>query len=203
MNREDRPIPKMAEVSLPRWRSGSRPIRQSLERSGNFDRADQNNPIGSESKDTDPGAKRRCPKVGLLRVRCKTTLARLRTRPGGASPLRCEAPSEFAELRCTRWWQTSLTCRATRSQADSLPSIARLNNARSRLRPSARNRPQFIRTSYGLNAPFCPTLRPLFHAISELTMGISLSATPILPVVDLPKLIHKIIMLPPGTRSLG
>ena len=34
-------------------------------------------------------------------------------------------------------------------------------------------------------------------------MGISLSATPILPVVDLPKLIHKIIMLPPGTRSLG
>jgi len=40
-------------------------------------------------------------------------------------------------------------------------------------------------------------------AISERTMGISLSATPILPVVDLPKLIHKIIMLPPGTRSLG
>ena len=34
-------------------------------------------------------------------------------------------------------------------------------------------------------------------------MGISLSATPILPVVDLPKLIHKIIMLLPGTRSLG
>jgi len=34
-------------------------------------------------------------------------------------------------------------------------------------------------------------------------MGISLSATPILPVVDLPKLIHKIIMLPPGTESLG
>ena len=34
-------------------------------------------------------------------------------------------------------------------------------------------------------------------------MGISLSATPILLVVDLPKLIHKIIMLPPGTRSLG
>src|ERR1700751_875028 len=62
MNREDRPIPKMAEVSLPRWRSGSRPIRQSLERSGNFDRADQNNPIGSESKDTDPGVERRCSK---------------------------------------------------------------------------------------------------------------------------------------------
>jgi len=40
-------------------------------------------------------------------------------------------------------------------------------------------------------------------AISERTIGISLSATPILPVVDLPKLIHKIIMLPPGTRSLG
>jgi hypothetical protein len=34
-------------------------------------------------------------------------------------------------------------------------------------------------------------------------MGISLSATPILPVVDLPKLIHEIIMLLPGTRSLG
>src|ERR1700730_11939259 len=56
-------------------------------------------------------------------------------------------------------------------------------------------------------------LRPLFHAKPDLimpppqflseTMGISLSATPILPVVDLPKLIHKIIMLPPGTRSLG
>jgi hypothetical protein len=108
--------------------------------------------------------------VGLFRVRCKITLARLRTRPGGASPLRCEAPSEFAELRCTRWWQTSLTCRATRSQADSLLSIARLNNARSRLQPSARNRPRIIQTSCGLNARFCPTLRPLFHAKPDLIM---------------------------------
>src|SRR6516225_5287117 len=85
-----------------------------------------------------------------LPVRCNTTRPRWRTRCG---------------------YQTSLTCRQTRSRAGNLLSSARLNSARSRTRRSARNRSRISQTSGGRNARFWPTLRPLFHGGTLLPSG--------------------------------
>src|SRR6516164_7910213 len=85
-----------------------------------------------------------------LPVRCNTTRPRWRTRCG---------------------YQTSLTCRQTRSRPGNLLSSARLNSARSRTRPSARNLSRISQTSCGRNARFWPTLRPLFHGGTLLPPG--------------------------------
>src|ERR1700759_237890 len=57
----------------------------------------------------------------------------------------------------------SSTFSATTSQPRSLLSIARLNRARSRSRPSTWSFVRMDRTSLGRSGGFAPTIFPLFH----------------------------------------
>lgn len=60
-------------------------------------------------------------------------------------------------------FETSDTRSLSKSQARSLLSIARLNNARSRCRLSICRRIRIVHISRSFSGGFCPTSLPLFH----------------------------------------
>jgi len=67
---------------------------------------------------------------------------------------------------------TSSTRIATTSQPRSLPSIARLNIAKSRVRPSMCNRVRMEQTCFGRNGGFWPMSLPLFQGSRRDAEGV-------------------------------
>src|SRR6476646_4159616 len=75
----------------------------------------------------------------------------------------------------------SSTLRATTSHPRSLLSIAMLNNARSRVRPSTWSFVRMDQTCLGRSGGFAPTILPLFHGTRlekfSLVLGTSVMMT--------------------------
>src|SRR5580704_9558795 len=73
----------------------------------------------------------------------------------------------------------SSTFKATTSQPRSLLSIAMLNNARSRVRPSTWSFVRIDQTCFGRSGGFAPTIFPLFHGTRLETFTLVLG-TPVI-----------------------
>src|SRR5262249_41020126 len=114
---------------------------------------------------------------GAWRVRER--VPRLLRRPGHVlcrhpEGRRADLPADLHRHLCqSRLREASSTRSATTSQPRSLLSIARLNIAKSRVRPSICNRVRIDHTCFGRNGGFWPISLPLFQGCRRGSEGIA------------------------------